>query len=209
MSTLGSQEFAGGLVEVGRGGFVGVGSGVVGCNVVVGRGAFVGVGSGVVGRKVVVVGRGAFVGVGALGAGGGIGFGGTGAGATGVGSGNRATGVGSGAGATGVGIGNVAVGRQFGGHAPTPVGGRFVGVVAFGGLGAPPVGPFPAAAFSFHVSWRLSGDTHTPSPSKASRHTNPGLQVSGPNAPPLGSRRLAALAFSCATSAATCLVTHT
>jgi hypothetical protein len=87
-----------------------------------------------------------------------------------------------------------------------------VGSVAIGARwvasGIPPVGPMLAAAFCFHVSWRLSGATQTASPSKASRQTYPDLHVLGPYAP-FGSRRLAALAFSCAISAATCLVTHT
>jgi hypothetical protein len=100
-------------------------------------------------------------------------------------------------GAMGVGDGGVTgsvVGRQVGGQAPTMAGG---------------VGPDWGTAFWFNVSWRLSGVTHTPSPSKASRHTYPDLQVRGPYAPPPGWRRLAAVAFSCATSVATCWVTHT
>jgi hypothetical protein len=181
ISTLGSQEFAGGAIGVVEGAVVVYGGAirVVGGFVVVSGGAI-----SVVGGFVVVV---------AFGVGGGVGFGSCAGEAMGVGE--------------AVVSGNVLLGRG-----ATLVGGGFMRVVmgAFGG-GAPPcpVGSAGATAFWFNVSWRLSGVTHTPSPTKASRHTYPGLQVSGPYAPPPGWRRLAALAFSCATSAATCLVTHT
>ena len=73
--------------------------------------------------------------------------------------------------------------------------------------GIPPVGPMLAAAFcpTFLGAWPDDADGIA---LKASRQTYPDLHVLGPYAP-FGSRRLAALAFSCAISAATCLVTHT
>jgi hypothetical protein len=197
MSTLGSQEFpGGGGAWAGGGGGAGTGAGaaVVRGTVLVGSGPTL-----VGGGFPVVV---------ACGAGGGVGLGSWGGGAIGVG---RGAFVGP----------AVPVGRQCGGQPPTLVGGGFVVVVAFGASGwwalgscgggrsgPAPVTPGPAA-FSFHVSWRLSGVTHTPSPTKASRHTYPGLQVRGPYAPPPGCRRSVAVAFSCAIWAATCWVTHT
>ena len=183
MSTRGSQEFVGGGgvgVGNGVGEGRGVGAAVVGGTVLVGSGPTL-----VDGGLVVVV---------AFGAGGGVGLGSWGGGATGVGA-------------------AVVGGTVLVGSGPTLVGGGFVVVVAFGASGGVAfggcIGGAVDAPFSFNDSWRLSGVTHTPSPTKASRHTYPGLQVRGPYAPPPGWRRLIALAFSCATSDATCWVTHT
>jgi hypothetical protein len=111
----------------------------------------------------------------------------------------------------GVGIGVLPPGGG-GGGAPGDPGGGGAGLGP--ALGAGPgvvlvTAAFGALAFWSHVCWRRSGVTHTASPSKASRQTYPGLQVRGPYAPPLGSRLLAALAFSAAIRSATRVLTHT
>jgi hypothetical protein len=169
MSTLGSQKF--GLAVVG-GLVVVVGARVVGLGVVivVGTGVGIGVGTGV-GSGPMLVGPGFVCSVV-------------------VGNGPMFVGSGfvvpPGGWSGGVAAGDCPAGGTGPGEGPALAG---PGVVAVSGA-------LGAVAFSSHVCWRRSGVTHTASPTKASRQTYPDLQVRGPYAPPLGSRRLAALAFS-------------
>src|SRR6266702_521171 len=59
------------------------------------------------------------------------------------------------------------------------------------------------------VICRDSGVTHTVSLSNAARHTKPGLQVSGPYAPPFGKRLSEAARFSARMRSCVSGVTHT